>query len=153
MSDQFGGDMNQVHIKITHIKSGQQFSPALIAEGPTVCGIVLNDPLWSASWMRELIKIMIQHGAVYFAFHGNRCEEAHDLADSVRDELLISSDDKIIMTTWHDNESLLDYLGFLKFNAVPSEGYFKMGPLSHLLVDVGTSPNENLVAAVREVFL
>ena len=75
--------------------------------------------------MRKLIEDLIRHGVVYFAFYGPRCEEAHDLADAVRDEWLISTDKKVVMTA----------------------------PISYLIVEIGESATGDLLSAVREVFL
>ncbi len=104
--------------------------------------------------MRELLEDLIRRGVVYFAFYGPRCEEAHDLADAVRDERLISTDKKVVMTTWHDGESLVDYLWFVGFVAFPSEGYYsETAPVSYLIVEIVETPTGDLLSAVREVFL
>jgi hypothetical protein len=57
------------------------------------------------------------------------------------------------MTTWHDGDSLVDYLWFVGFAALPSEGYLGTAPISYLTVEIGESATGDLLSAVREVFL
>jgi len=66
---------------------------------------------------------------VYFCAWGPDCERFHDIVDSV-----LVNDDKgarryagprpedIVMTTWHDDESLEEALDFLATCAVPTDG-------------------------------
>lgn len=58
----------------------------------------------------------------------------------------------MIMTTWHDSESLVDYLWYVAFLAWPTEGYFTQ-TLRHLILDIGEKVRPDLVSAVREVFV
>ena len=146
-------ETKQGHLTVAHVKNGEKSTTLGTLRAPIVCGVILTDARWSALWMRELLESLILQGVAYFAFHGHRCKEAHDLADRVRDEVMMSTDDKIIMTTWHDRESLVDYLWFVANTAAPSEGYWQIGPVSYLVVEVGDCPDADLVAAVREVFL
>jgi len=66
---------------------------------------------------------------VYFCVWGRGCERFHDIVDEivVADELgnrkfagPLGND--VVMTTWHDDESLEEALSFFTTCAVPTEG-------------------------------
>ena len=153
MVELFSGDTQRGSLTVVQLRLGDTLVGAPALRAPIVCGAVLADADWQETLFCDLIDDLIRHGVVYFAFYGPRCEEAHDLADAVRDELLISTDERVVMTTWHDRESLVDYLWFVGFAAMPSEGYSETGPVSYLIVEIGESATGDLLSAVREVFL
>jgi hypothetical protein len=96
---------------------------------------VLNDPNWPVTWLAALLRSLIARGAVYLVFWGERCEEAHDIADRVRDPLPADGDD-VVMTTWHTRESLIDYLWFVAFVTCPTSGYVS-DENRYLILDIG----------------
>jgi hypothetical protein len=79
---------------------------------------MLNDPSWTANAMSSLIYGLMGRGAVYLAFWGVRCEEAHDIADRVREQFTPADSDDVVITTWHSDESLVDYLWFVALSLV-----------------------------------
>ena len=61
---------------------------------------------------------LLASGCVYFCAWGPGCERAHDIMDECSLEI-----DPVIMTTWHDDESLDETLYFFLRNTWPDEGY------------------------------
>ena len=55
---------------------------------------------------------------------GAGCERVHDIFDEERDgpNPLISAD-PVVMTTWHEDESLAEALGFVLAAAIPDDGF------------------------------
>ncbi|MGC4027294.1 MAG: hypothetical protein QM696_00275 [Steroidobacteraceae bacterium] len=61
-----------------------------------------------------LARKLLQAGAVYVSTWGSDCERVHDIIDTF-DVLLHPEpiDDRVIMTTWHDTDSLQEALWFV----------------------------------------
>jgi len=101
----------------------------------------------------EVVSALVEHilnaGASYISAWGPDCERVHDIADEIRSSLEAPADsaDSVVMTTWHDHDSLEDALWFFLFNTVPDDSY---GPTtrSGLAVTIG---NRDWAAAIREV--
>ncbi|HTR43632.1 MAG TPA: hypothetical protein VMH87_18630, partial [Pseudomonadales bacterium] len=87
---------------------GHHFVAFVTADATRVDAIVL------ANFCRKLV----QAGCVYFCAWGPDCERVHDIFDE-----LIFNTDPVIMTTWHDKESLDSALWFFLFSAFPDDGY------------------------------
>ncbi len=69
-------------------------------------------------------------GMVYFCAWGRDAERFHDLVDavSIEDELgdrrfAPPTPNDVIMTTWHDDETLEEALDFFATSALPTSGY------------------------------
>jgi hypothetical protein len=69
-------------------------------------------------------------GVVYFCAWGQGAERFHDLIDAVivkdilgERQFALSTPDDVIMTTWHQHETLEEALDFFAACAVPTEGY------------------------------
>jgi hypothetical protein len=89
----------------------------------------------------EIVRPFVERGLVYFCAWGNRCEVVHDAvdqADLCRIERQ-TSEDYVIMTTWHSNESLLEAFWYFKSLALPAERPYNLD-LERFAVAVG---NEN----------
>ena len=67
---------------------------------------------------------LLDAGAVYVCAWGPGCERVHDIFDEERDgpNPLISAD-PVVMTTWHEDESLAEALGFVLAAAIPDDGF------------------------------
>lgn len=80
--------------------------------------------------MSEFASAALSRGMVYFCAWGHDCERIHDIVDEV-----IAEDDHgegrfvgptpndIVMTTWHNDETLEEALGFFTTSAVPTDGF------------------------------
>ncbi len=69
-------------------------------------------------------------GMVYFCAWGKGAERFHDLVDAVivQDELgdrrfALPTADDVIMTTWHEDETLDEVLEFFTTSALPTDGF------------------------------
>jgi hypothetical protein len=76
----------------------------------------------------SLVDWVMDQGAVYVCVWGTGCEHVHDVIDETIVEAIVKlgqmeSDDTIIMTTWHDDESLEEALWFALNNAIPASAY------------------------------
>lgn len=67
---------------------------------------------------------LIRSGAAYVCCYGPGCERVHDIFDEIQISEKTTDDDSVIMTTWHDNDTLLDALWFFAANSLPDEKYF-----------------------------
>ncbi len=72
----------------------------------------------------HLISELLARGACYFVCWGTGCESFHDLIDDflIGDDRY-SSEDTVIMTTWHPDDSVEEALFYLLCAAWPSQGY------------------------------
>lgn len=81
----FDGPTERGRLVTIGMNTGESLESVVVPERPFVCGVILSTPRWSSAWLSDLVRRLIERGAVYFAFWGHRCEEAHDIADSVRE--------------------------------------------------------------------
>lgn len=72
----------------------------------------------------------LKRGMVYFCSWGPGCERFHDIVDEViigddltKEEFSGPSTSDVVMTTWHDDETLEETLDFLTTCAVPTDGF------------------------------
>lgn len=78
----------------------------------------------SAQALLNLAKWALCHGAVYICAWGPDCERLHDLIDRVIMESNSNeTDETVIMTTWHDKESLDEALWFTLNTTCPATAY------------------------------
>jgi len=72
----------------------------------------------------ELAAIVLDRGLAYLCAWGPDCERVHDLFDEVgsrRDPG--ATEETVIMTTWHEDESLDESLWYFLNCALPAEAY------------------------------
>ena len=87
----------------------------------------------SVDQVSALVDPLIKLGAVYFCVWGPDCERVHDIVDE--------SDpyaDTVIMTTWHDKESLEEALWFF-LNSTWPDDHFEQTFRAGLAISVGSS--------------
>ena len=85
----------------------------------------------------DLAAAILERGATYVCCWGPDCSRFHDCfgeADVYRH--LDHDEDRVIMTTWHDDDPLEEAAWFALHSAFPDEGYAE-GTGSVLLVTVG----------------
>ncbi len=75
----------------------------------------------------NIARTLLRAGAVYFCCYGPDCGRVHDIIDE--EELAQIIDGKkdngsVIMTTWHDDETLMDALWFFVCNSFPDDKHF-----------------------------
>jgi hypothetical protein len=97
---------------------------------------------------------LIKSGLVYLCTWGNDCERIHDIVDEEIVSLEIEqtrnvNDDNVIMTTWHNKESLKDALWFFLKNTMPTEKYYNECK-SALVLIIGNSIEINNIKLYLE---
>ncbi len=89
----------------------------------------------------KFAKDLLQSGCVYFCAWGSDCERVHDIFDEE-----CFQTEPVIMTTWHNNESLNEALWFFISSTWPDDAYSE-NCKSNLAIVVG---NSNWEIQVRE---
>jgi hypothetical protein len=70
--------------------------------------------------IRKALSPLIERDLKYFCAWGPGCERVHDIADSIRDEDRSGAqENELLMTTWHQDETLDEALDFFTLCAVP----------------------------------
>jgi hypothetical protein len=72
-----------------------------------------------SSVLEALARSLLKSGCVYFCSWGPNCEKVHDCFDSE-----CYAKFPVIMTTWHDEESLDEALWFFVSDTHPDEAYY-----------------------------
>jgi len=70
---------------------------------------------------------LLKAGCVYFCCWGAGCERVHDIVDEqylIDSGYSVNDDKSVIMTTWHDDESLEEAAWFALNVAFPDDRYF-----------------------------
>ncbi len=80
---------------------------------------------------------LVALGGVYFCCWGSGCEVLHDTIDHAAKENEIA-ENSVLMTTWHDNESLQEVLWFFINTAFPHDA-FEHTTKSMIAISVGNS--------------
>jgi hypothetical protein len=90
----------------------------------------------------------LKAGCVYACVWGPGCEFVHDrIDDRIIETGIETDDDSVVMTTWHDDESLEEALEFLVYTAVPGDAWNATCRAS-LVAVIG---NEDWAAEVRRL--
>lgn len=72
----------------------------------------------------SLVGWVMDQSAVYVCVWGPGCERVHDVIDEAIIELdQTETDETVIMTTWHDDETLEEALWFALNDAIPASAY------------------------------
>ncbi|WP_350334319.1 DUF7684 family protein [Coralliovum pocilloporae] len=112
--------------------------------------VLLSEMKATASYRNSLCRQLINSGCKYFMAWGTECETWHDSMDTAVLEKSNYDEvpaDEMVITTWHDGESIVDVLRFAKIDACKS---YTDEPLNELLV-LDTS-EQNRKAVVQEYF-
>lgn len=73
--------------------------------------------------IEAIAEILLRSGAVYFCVWGKGCSRVHDIIDLASYEQ-DQENESVIMTSWHEEESLDDALWFFLNSAFPDDRYF-----------------------------
>jgi hypothetical protein len=71
----------------------------------------------------NMARKLLHAGAAYFCCYGHDCERVHDVIDEEILHLDLEKDGSVIMTSWHNHETLLEALWFFVFNSFPDDKY------------------------------
>jgi hypothetical protein len=130
-----------------HLPPGAS-APAL-DEQPTRALVMLDtsvEPLWQGEISRWLTRI----GCLYMLAWGVECSSWDDAVDDANLEAFDYGDiprDREVLTTWHADDSMQDYLWFAKHSAV----HHAVELTRTLILHIGPTPREReLLAAYAE---
>ena len=95
------------------------------------CGVLIggwcSPPCWLVCSPRsQLAQRLVDAGCVYFCAWGPGCERAHDIFDEQRDVIFdepLADDAPVIMTTWHQDDSLDEALWYFLRTTWPHDAY------------------------------
>jgi hypothetical protein len=111
-----------------------------------VAWIMSNDPLLTDGEMNLLARALVSGGCRYAVCSGIRCSQWDDAIDWANIERFPNEhvpEDRFVMTTWHDDESVMDIALF--FTRLTAFGSFV--PRNFLVVSVG--PGSRSLEALR----
>jgi len=115
------------------------------------CFIAWDSEPASAEEISSLVEPLINAGAAYFCTWGKGCQRVHDIVDEIDaypyDTVGATDEDSVIMTTWHENESLEDALYFFLTATSPAV-YFEATFKSSLAISVGS---QEWASAIRYI--
>ena len=99
-------------------------SPVNIHSKHWVLFIAMDARLMSVDEISNIANWALDQGAVYVCVWGPDCEQVHDIIDEVLvDRNPDPTDEDVIMTTWHDDETLEEALWFAVNSAFPAGAY------------------------------
>ncbi|TXT35524.1 MAG: hypothetical protein FD138_1321 [Planctomycetota bacterium] len=78
-----------------------------------------------ATSIARLARRLINLGGVYFCTWGGDCERVHDVIDGEWVDGGDPTKDETLMTTWHDDEPLVNAIWFALFCAWPIDAFFE----------------------------
>lgn len=96
--------------------------PDISALRPFRSVVVIDDEV-SPDWQHLVSVWLVKSGCLYMMAWGKHCstwDDSVDLANFVEFKPGEIPDDKFVMTTWHENESLNDVFWYAKHNAFHS---------------------------------
>jgi hypothetical protein len=72
----------------------------------------------------RLAQALVPRGLAYLCAWGPDCERVHDCFDEVLNESVLEpTEDNVVMTTWHDDESLEEALWYFMNSAFATKAY------------------------------
>ena len=85
--------------------------------------ILIIEDFVAEEWQLKVSNLLVASGCLYMMAWGKNCsswDDSVDLANLKEFSYEEIPDDKLVMTTWHENESLRDVYFFSKYNATHS---------------------------------
>lgn len=111
--------------------------PQPVDSGPIAAVVIIEISNWSDRWQRHVCKWLLDSHVHYVMIWGNSCADWHDRVD---DEFIIThptddlSDTELVMTAWHDDETLDEVFWFARNAAHHPEYEFSDLLIVHLSV-------------------
>ena len=110
---------------VYHLPSVQSVPDSLGANSKYfVAMLVCNSQDLSTDDIASTARKLINNGCTYFCSWGDDCERVHDIFDEewIENGFDITSDDTV-MTTWHDNETLEEFIEFSLLHTQPTSKF------------------------------
>jgi hypothetical protein len=125
MPELISQDSDERSLFLADVRSFGSITPEdRLSFGRFLCLIAGDASQTSNDVLRSFARVLIHSGAVYVCSWGRDCERVHEAVDGAALEIESDpSDDSVIMTTWHDSESLEQALWFVLNSAFPANEY------------------------------
>jgi hypothetical protein len=122
----------------TQVKELAQLPAVLVAPSPRFILLVAADTSgFGGAELVDLAGSILATGATYVCCWGPDCERFHDCFDESETlRTLDAEEDRVVMTTWHDSETLEEAIWFATHSAFPDAGY-ELGTESVIIATVG----------------
>ena len=125
-----------------HLRPGS-VTPKLDDKTPFAAVVAISSEV-SNDWRNEVSDWLVESGCRYMLAWGLDCslwDDSVDLANLEKYEYMSVPDDKSVMTTWHENESLDSVFWFAKTSAV--HGSFELTRL--IILDICAETREETI--------
>jgi hypothetical protein len=110
--------MSNSSVKYIRLQPGDIF-PAIDDLPPFKAVVVIDDEV-PQIWQWDVSRWLVQSGCRYMMAWGQECESWDDSVDEANLEAFDYGDipeDRVVMTTWHENEELSDVFWFSRHRA------------------------------------
>jgi hypothetical protein len=124
--------------------------PDVSALAPFKAVVVLN-ATYSTDWQDQVSEWLVRSGCLYMMAWGPNCttwDDSVDWANMHEHPNYEIPDDKFVMTTWHDDESLEEVFWYAQFNA--NFSYNDLEIVNALIVDISQKDREAEMLAAFE---
>ena len=110
--------------------------------------IINSDEVTTEDYSKKVVEL-INSGLAYLCAWGKDCEKIHDNFDEENVMMEINQeiemdDDNVIMTTWHQDETIKKALYYFLFNTAPAEKYYSDCKISLVLTIGDSNESENV---------
>ncbi len=130
-----------------HLKPESEL-PRIPDLGNFKVAIVLREPV-SRDWQFDVSKWLVSHGCKYGCFWGTNSsdwDDSFDYAAIDASDNGIIGHDELIMTTWHEKESISEFFDFVKHFAVHPN--FSLNCL--LVLEISNTSNKDKLMQIYE---
>jgi len=109
---------------LLEVESSRVISNLNVPARHFVCLLVWDSEQESVDEISQVAQVLLGSGGVYFCTWGEGCEKVHDIIDEVSNAADPGpADDSVVMTTWHDDETLDEALWFFLRCTHPDQPY------------------------------
>ena len=132
-----------------HLKPSE-FPPSIYIESPFAAVVIIETQVTN-DWRSIVSEWLVERGCLYMMAHGNDCSLWDDSVDIANLEAFDWNfddipDDKLVNTTWHENESLEEVFWFAKKCALPFSPKIK----NIIILDITTNEREQTILSRYE---
>jgi hypothetical protein len=142
-------ELSQLHY--LHLLPGQSLPETPKPEPSPV--VVIVEAEVAADWQNAVSDWIIAYGCRYMMAWGRDCASWDDSVDwAYLDSVDFSdSNEGLVMTTWHERDTLEDLFHYCEFNAVLSNDDLELNRI--LILHIADTPDEARLLAARDAML
>ncbi len=117
-------EISERELYLVHVESAEQLSTFQTPSRHFACLLLWDAEGEPVAQLSHVAATVLDSGCSYLSAWGSDCERVHDVFDedhgmNPRD----TPDDSVVMTSWHDDESLSDALFFFFYCAHPDDHF------------------------------